>query len=144
MEYGSSRSPFYRSMMTGLFVGIVATVVCLFFNVIYRESTNFYPADYINVSSLIFAVNLVFWVVGIVYYLFQRAFSRADIIFDVVFILVLLFCIWRVAEGLRTDDQLLNSHFRTLMIGILVILAIGVFAIPYLYHSRKFEDGVIS
>src|SRR2546423_5719340 len=111
MNYEFHQSPFSKAMLTGLFVGIIATVVCLIYNIIYRDSTGFYPADFINVSSLIFAINLLFWVLGIVYFIFLRTFKKADIIFIAVFALLTLFCLWRSIESHRSDNPQITTQF---------------------------------
>ena len=130
-------------MMTGLFVGIVATVICLAYNIFYRDKTGFLPADMINVSSLIFAVNLLFWVLGIVYYLFTIAFKKGDLAFFLVFLLLLAFSIWKATEAQRSADHEVNMQFRGLLLGIIIIIGIGTLLIPYLFHSKKFEEHVL-
>src|SRR5947208_10602161 len=72
MKNDDYQSTFSRAVLTGVFVGFVSTLVCLFYNVLYRNSTGFLPADIINVSSLIFAVNLLFLVIGVIYYFFLK------------------------------------------------------------------------
>ncbi|RYZ24544.1 MAG: hypothetical protein EOO16_00120 [Chitinophagaceae bacterium] len=59
--------PGYRGLMTGLFAGLVATLACLLFNLIYRKETGFLPTEIINIVTLSFAVNLLFPVVGMLY-----------------------------------------------------------------------------
>lgn len=143
-DYDFKKSLFTRAMLTGLFVGIIATVFCLFYDVIFRESTRFSLGPLINVSTLIFAVNLLFFVIGIVYYGFLKAFKKGDVFFIIAFALLTIFCIWK-AEGVhRSDDQLLNSEFKELLLGVIIILGVAAsFAIPYLFHNKKFEENVL-
>ena len=142
-DYDFRKSDFTRAMLTGLFVGIIATIFCLFYNIFYRQGTGFEPADLINVSSLIFAVNLLFWVLGIIYYLFIKAFKKGDAIFFIVFLLFIVFCIWKSLAANRNDIQADNIHFRGLLTGIIVIIGIGTLLIPFLYHSERFEREVL-
>lgn len=143
MDYEYHQSPFSKAMLTGVFVGFVITVICLIYNVIYRDSTGFLPADFINVSSLIFAVNLLFWLIGIVYFILLNNFKKGDIFFLVLFGLFAAFCIWRTATIHRWNDAHLNAQFKGLMEGILIIMTIGIFIIPYLFHNKKFEEHII-
>jgi hypothetical protein len=53
---------FFNATMTGLFVGIIDTLICLSYNIGYRNFTGYMPSAIINVSSLIFAVNLILFV----------------------------------------------------------------------------------
>ena len=144
MDYDFQQTPLSMAVLTGLFVGFMATIVCLIYNLIYRQSTAFELSDIINVSSLIFAVNLLFLVIGFIYYGFIKTFRKGGLIFMVVFALLTVFLAWE-AEGVhRSADQLLNSEFRQLLLGIVIILgASAAFAIPFLFNSRKFHEHVI-
>ena len=144
MEVDFPKSRFYRSLMTGLFVGIIDTLVCLLFNLVYRQSTGFSPSAIINVATIIFFVNLLFPLIGIVYNGFLGAARKGEIAFMVVFILVTVLCCW-LAEGVRrTDNGLENAEFRTLLVGMVVVMgASAAFLLPYLYHSRSFEKHVV-
>jgi hypothetical protein len=143
MQYDSPKSPFTRATLTGVFVGFMVTVICLVFNAIFRTSTGFLPADFINVSSLIFALNLVFWMIGMIYALMLHKTRKADGIFELLFILLMGFCIWRGATVHRWDDAHLNAQFKTLLEGIILISTIGILLIPYLYRHRKFTEYVV-
>src|SRR5678809_1188699 len=113
MEYGYDfpKSKFYRAMMTGFFVGFMATFVCLAYNIIYRDSTGFPLSAFINVSSIIFLVNILFPVIGIIYYGFISSVKKADIFFMILFIVLTGFFVWRTELIRRTSDHLLNSEF---------------------------------
>lgn len=146
MEYGYDfRKPkFYRALMTGFSVGFMATIVCLIYNIIYRDSTGYPLNVFINVSSIIFFVNILFPVIGIIYYSFIASLKKADIIFTIVFISITAFCIWRTEMTRRTSDHLLNIEFRNLLLGIVIILGVSAsIFIPLLYHSKQFEDAVL-
>ena len=62
MEQEFRKSVFYRALMTSVFVGIIVTLLTLFFDLIFVESLHFPLSSIINVSSLIFAVNFLFLV----------------------------------------------------------------------------------
>ncbi|MFL5774311.1 MAG: hypothetical protein ACJ75F_14205 [Flavisolibacter sp.] len=137
-------TPFTKALLTGLFAGIIATVTCLAFNIAFREKTNYQPASLINVSSLIFVVNLIFLVIGIVYYGFIKFFKRGDIVFIIVFILLTAFLAWKADEINFSSDSSTNLEFHQLLMAMVIIM--GVFAaiiIPMLYRSKKFEDHVL-
>ncbi|MGZ3914304.1 MAG: hypothetical protein ACXVB3_11275 [Flavisolibacter sp.] len=143
-DYDFKKSLFTRAMLTGLFVGIIATLFCLFYDVIFRESTRFDLGPLINVSTLIFAVNLIFFVIGILYYGFLKAFKKGDLVFIIVFVLLTLFLVWKAAGVHRSDDQTLNAQFRQLLGGVIIIMGLGAsFLIPFLFHNKKFEEYVL-
>lgn len=135
---------FSKSILTALFAGIVATVLCLVLNIIYREHTHFPLASYINVSSLIFAVNLLFVVFGIVYYGFVKAFKRADLAFAVLFVIITVLCSLGAEHIRRSDVPQFNMEFHQLLLATVVIIGLtAAVGIPVLYHSRKFEEHVL-
>ncbi len=90
-------------MMTGLFVGIIDTLICLIYNIVYRSETGYLPSSLINVSSLIFMVNLLLLVIGIVFFFFLRASKRGDVLFEVVAIAVTAWLIWKTAGLTRVS-----------------------------------------
>lgn len=144
MDYNYKQTPFSRAMLTGLFVGILSTVVCLAYNIIYRDSTGFPMASIINVSSLIFVVNLLFWVIGIIYYVFLRSFRKGDLVYIVVFVLLTVLSIWKTEHVYRSDNIELTLQFRGLLLGIVIIMGVcASFLIPYLYHNKGFEEHVV-
>lgn len=142
MDYEFHQSPFSKAILTSVFVGFFATIVCLIYNIIIRESTGYKPADFINVSSLIFAVNLIFLIIGLLYFLIIRSFKKGDIVFEIVFGLLIIFCAWRAANA-HMINPTLTSDFRMLLTGTIIIMGIGIELIPYLSHNKKFEDAVL-
>jgi hypothetical protein len=144
MDYEVPKSPMYRAIMTGLFVGIIDTLFCLVFNLIYRERTGFEPTSIINVSSLIFFVNLLFPLIGVIYSWISELFKKGDVVFIIFMIVVTGIFVWRSEMATRTDDHTLNVEFRTLLSGIVIIMGISAaFLLPWLYHNKKFEEHVV-
>jgi hypothetical protein len=136
-------SIFFKAMMTGLFVGIIDTLICLIYNIAYRDITGYLPSSLINVSSLIFLVNILLLVLGIAFYFFLRASRRGDILFEVATIALTAWLVWKTTGLTRFGDPRLDSEFRGLLGGIILILGVSAACIPLLYRSRRFVDAVI-
>ena len=137
-------TPISKSILTGLFAGIVATLICLGYNIFYRDSTGYPLASIINVSSLIFFVNFVFLIIGFIYYGFIKSMRKGDVAFIVVFVLLTIFLCWRATLAHRSDDPVLNAEFHHLLLAMIIIMGIAAsFGIPYLFHSKKFEEHVL-
>ena len=143
MNYEYHQSPLSKAILTSVFVGFFATLVCLIFNIIFRESTGYLPADFINVSSLIFVVNLIFLIAGLLYFFFLRSFKKGDLIFEVLFGALTIFCAWRASYVHMENSRVLSSEFRTLLIGTIIIMGVGIELVPLLFHNKKFEDAVL-
>lgn len=143
MNYDYHQSPLSKAILTSVFVGFFATIVCLIYNIIFRESTGYLPADFINVSSLIFAVNLIFLIVGLLYFVFFNFIKKGDLFFEILFGLLTAFCIWEAAHAHMENSPVLTKEFRILLIGTIIIMGIGIELVPLLFHNKKFEEAVL-
>lgn len=143
MNYEYHQSPLSKAILTSVFVGFFVTLICLVYNIIFRESTGYLPADFINVSSLIFVVNLIFLIAGLLYFFFLRSFKKGDLIFEVLFGLVIIFCAWRASYVHMGNSHVMTSEFRTLLIGIIIVIGIGIELVPLLFYNKKFVDAVL-
>jgi hypothetical protein len=144
MEKEFRKSVFYRSFMTAVFVGIIATIVTMVYDLIFVRQFGFPYSTIINVSSLIFGVNIAFLIVGLVYYMFLSTFRKGDILYITLLIIVTAFLAWRSEHVQRSLDASINHQFRDLLAGVVVIMgAMAAFLVPFLYHNRKFEDLVL-
>src|SRR5262249_32254380 len=123
---------------------IFATIVTMIYDLVFVQFFGFPLSAIINVSSLIFGVNIIFLVVGIFYYLFIASMKKGDLVFIVLFTLITIFFAWRSEHANRSDDAIVNKQFRNLLTGIVIIMGVmATFLVPYLYHSKKFEDAVL-
>lgn len=143
METDFKKGPFYRALMVAVFLGILTTLLTMFYDMVFVDVFKFPLSAIINVASLIFAVNLIFLIIGPVYYAFIAFFKKGDIFYVIVFILLTVFFVWKAEGAHRTDDHLVNMQFRNLLAGIIILIAISALLIPVLYHSKKFEKFVV-
>jgi hypothetical protein len=143
METDFKKPPFYRSLMVAVFVGILTTLLTMFYDLLFVDVFKFPLSAIINVASLIFAVNLIFLVIGPVYYAFITLFRKGDILFIAVFILLTAFLVWKAEGTHRTDDPVVNMQFRNLLAGIIILIGLSALCIPFLFHSKKFEKHVV-
>jgi hypothetical protein len=138
-----SEETFSRAMMTGLFIGIMDTLLCLGYNMGYRDFTGYLPSTIINVSSLIFGVNLLLLIVGIVYFAFFRIFGGRDIVFIIVILALTLFLFWKADSGHRFADRAVNREWEGLLGGIVAILGVSAAALPLCLRSRFFDKYIL-
>lgn len=147
MNNNSVPVPFGKAFLTALFSGILATMACFVFEIWYRLATFYGPSDFINVSSIIFIVNILLLVAGVAYYAFKTWFKKGDLIYFVFFLLLTAFCFWKVNGIQRFADLKLNREFIQLLGGIAIIVGSAALSIPYLYNNKKinsffYEAGV--
>ncbi len=134
---------FTNAMITGLFIGIIDTLICLAYNIGYRNFTGYTPSMLINVSSLIFAVNLLLLITGMVYFLFRKAFGGRDYIYVVLAVLFTGFLAWKTEIGHRFADTTVNAEFKGLLLGIVLILGTSAILLPFFYRSKFFGKYVL-
>ena len=134
---------FNGALLTGVFAGFAGTILCLAYNIIYRNDTGLLPSALINVSSLIFAVNIVFVIIGLVYFLCLRWLPKGDIVFEALFIVLTILLLLATSGAHRSDDAVVNHGFRGLMSGIIIILGLCCVAMPILFHNKNFREHVI-
>jgi hypothetical protein len=134
---------FITTMLTGLFIGIIDTLICLAYNIGYRNFTGYTPSALINVSSLIFAVNLLLLLTGMIYFLFRRVFGSRDYVYVTLAILFTGFLAWQTEIGHRFADPTLNAESKGLLLGIVLILGCSAILLPFFYRSKFFEKHVL-
>lgn len=143
MEKNFQKNIFYKSFMTCVFVGIVGTLLSMFYHLVFVEYFH-YPLAIINVATLIFGVNLVFLVIGLLFYSFITSSRRGEQIYIAVFILITAFFTWKIQGVHRTDNDLINQQFRYLLSGIVIILGLlASIVVPFLFHNKQFNEYVV-
>jgi hypothetical protein len=144
-EIPGESSPFFRAMMTGLFVGFAACIVCLLYNLIYRDAGNYFPSLIISVSSLIFGVNLLFLIIGVIFAAFVNARRKGETIYTILFLVLTVLAVIAALHSHRTTgDAYMNGRFRGLLTGVVVILGLSAaVAVPICYHSKGFHKHFV-
>jgi hypothetical protein len=145
MDY-TSTLPFVKAFMTGLAVGIADTVLCLAFNLLWRKegTVGFFSSDFISVSSIIFGINILFIVIGVVYFGFLQARMTGEVLFSVIFVALTVIGVIAAIHAHRSPDPGQNARFHVLLTGMIVICGISAaIGMPVLYHSRKFGQHIL-
>lgn len=138
MNYDFKLTGFSRAVAAGVATGFIATIVALVYNIVYREEANFQLSGIISVSSIIFAVMLVFTLIGMAYYLFDANLSWGTIGYIVLMLILTFLCIRVAINFQRSDDPVLSAGFRKLFIGIIVICsAFAILLVPYLVKKEN-------
>ena len=142
--YSNYLTPFSKSLLTGVFAGISATFICIIYNIVYRSETSYGLFSFFNVSSLIFAVNILFMFIGVVHYWFTKFIKRGEVVYALFFALLTIFLILKIPAIHRVNDVTENTEFHHLAIAMTLIMGIAAaIGIPVLFHSKKFEEEVL-
>lgn|SRR6476620_10328358 len=133
-----------NAILTAVFAGIAATLLSFVYYLIFKDVTGFPYSSLINVSSLIFIINIIFLVIGFIYYMFIKISKRADLAFIICMCVLTALGIWGALGIHRADNGMLNTEFHELLIGLILIIGVTAFAgIPLLYHNKAFNREVI-
>jgi len=122
---------FDRCIMGGLFTGIIAAVVAIVFNVIYRGQTNLIAFAVVMPISIFTAFPFFNLGIGALYFLFVHNHKKGARTFIIVFLLATVISIVLTRyTGDRTDH--LVYEFKGLVVGLEIIEGVlGAFLIPF-------------
>jgi hypothetical protein len=144
MEEDFKMPVFPKVLLTSVFIGIMGSLLSIVFDIYFVKERNYPLSAFINVSTLIFSVNILFFIIGFIYYGFISASKKGEFVFIVIMILLTVFGVWKAEGAHRTDDQVVNSQFRSLLSGIIIILGLlAAVGLPILVHNKKFQETVI-
>lgn len=141
MNYDYPQTRLSKDLLTGVFAGIVATLVNLTYDFFYRDFVKFYPSDFINVSSIIFATMLIFTIAGIIYFFLNKV-KYGNIMYIVIFFVLTAICFYGSLHVIRSSNPMETQEFRGLLLGTVAVTGLLVtFFIPYLTkHDTLYND----
>ena len=135
----------YKPLMAGLFVAYFATLICIIFDVIFRQYTGFPLHVLINVSTLMFSILLLLPIAGCLFALIDKFFTKSTLIYEVLAIGTTLLLIYGVFQTHRSPDSLYSNEFHYLLLGVTLITGVGAMLIPYFVkHSEYFVTDYYS
>lgn len=143
MKEETFQTPFSQALLTSVFVGFITCIICLVFNIVYRDTTGFHYGNSINVSTLIFGINLLFVIIGLIYFIFMNSSKKAEIIYIVLFIALTAFCVLKAESIINPQNEEEALHLRGLLLGLIIISGVGSLIIPLLFHNKRFRDAVL-
>ena len=138
MEREIEQGSFYKSLMAGLFAGIVLTIANLIFNFIYRSVTGFNPSQIVNVTSIIFVSLILSVLAGILYYLIVPYAHKSRFMFIILFIVLTIIVTYIAFNVTRSSDVSVSTQFHGLFAGIVIITGIvDALLIPYMARNKN-------
>ncbi len=141
MKYDYPQSDLSRSVLGGLFAGIIAAAANLVFVFIYRAITQFYDFNAIDVTVIVFGSLLQGIACGIIFYWFVHYFKKGIPIYRVAVFVVTVVIIYVGITLRRSVEGDVPAEFRVLVIGTQMIVGgLAEFLIPYLFR----HDSLIS
>jgi hypothetical protein len=120
-----------RCVLAGLFTGIVAALVAVVFDVIYRNATGLYDYGLAMPVSLFMVFPFLNLIAGGIYYLFLNQLRRGAALF--IFLMLLCMLVLALFTAYSGSKGTHSKHeFRDLIIGMEIIQGIlGAVLIPF-------------
>lgn len=138
MNYDYTQSDLSRSVLSGLYSGIVATVANMIFVFIYRALTSFQDFNGIDVTVIVFGTLLLSLACGVVFYFFVHYLKRGIPVYRIAVFIVTLLIIFLGLYLRRSVEGQVPIEFRIIVIITQVIIGgLAVFLIPYLFKHDK-------
>jgi uncharacterized protein YacL len=138
MNYDYAQNDFSRSILAGLFSGIVATVSNLVFTVAYRSITQFYEFNAIDITTIVFGTILLSLACGVMFYFFVHYLNKGIAFYRIMVLVVTIVIVYLGITLRYTIQDVIPNEFRVLVIGTQVIIGgLAAFLIPYLFRHDK-------
>lgn len=135
MDHEYKKTELSRSIMSGVFSGLIAVVSCMLFEFIYRSVTGYSGSAIVNVNSIVFILMILFIVGGLIYDVFHHYLKHPNLYFILVAVLGTAITL---LISLRIHESGVNG-IEGLVIGITLISGLlAAFLIPALYKSEWF------
>jgi hypothetical protein len=141
MNYDYQQTDLSRSILAGLFAGIVATVGNLVFIFIYRRITAVYTFNLMDAFTTIFGSVILLLICGLFFYFFVHYLKRGINIYRIIVFLITAGIIYVALQYHSSPGYSITKEFRVLFIGTQIIIGgLAAFLIPYLFR----HDSIIS
>lgn len=138
MKYDYPQTDLSRSVLGGLFAGIIAAFANLVFVFIYRAVAEFHEFNSVDVTVIVFGSLLLCIACGIIFYWFIHYLKQGMMIYRLAVLAVTVAIIYL---GIALRSSVVGQvpvDFRVIVIGTQVIIGgLALVLIPYLFrHDR--------
>jgi drug/metabolite transporter (DMT)-like permease len=138
MNYDYPQTDLSRSILAGLFSGLVATVSNLAFTIIYRSITRFYEFNAIDITTIVFGTILLSLACGAIFYFFVHYLNKGIMFYRIMVFIVTAIIAYVGIDLRHLVQENIPSQFIVLVIGTQVIIGLlAAFLIPYLFRHEK-------
>jgi hypothetical protein len=134
MNYDYQQSDLSRSVLGGLFAGIIAAVANILFVFFYRGITQFYEFTGIDVTVIVFGSILLSLTCGIVFYLLVHYLKKGLSVYQVLVVIITIAIIYFGLAYRQTVMGTVPMHFRVLVTGTQTIIGgLACLFIPWVF-----------
>jgi len=129
---------FSRALLAGALTGLVATVVNLIYNLVFRSITRFMPDEEFNFFSITLASMIVLVLIGILFFVFLKYINSTAFFILLVILIIGCICITAFSHMNAGESAFYGDH--GLVAGFILLSGIlALTLLPYLYlHPKLF------
>jgi hypothetical protein len=139
MTYDYKQTALSKSISSGLAAGYIAALICLTYDFIFRDISQFQLCSIINVSSIIFGSVLIPVIAGIIFFIMNKFIKGGNFIYMIAFTAITLLSIYGALNVQRSPDAHLTAQFRILLTGIIITIGVlSSYLIPYMFKKVSF------
>ncbi len=141
MNYDYPQSDLSRGVLSGLFSGIVATVINILFVFIYRFITGFQDFNGIDITVIVFGTLLLSLACGVIFYFFVYYLRKGIPAYRIIVFLVTVVIVYLGITLRQSVTGDVPPEFRIIVIATQVVIGgLAAFLIPYFFR----HDSLIS
>ncbi len=138
MNYDYTQSDLSRGVLSGLYSGIIATVLNMIFVYVYRYLASFEDFNGMDVTVIVFGTLLLSLACGIVFYFFVYYLKKGIPVYRVAVLIVTILIIIAGLYLRRSVEGDVPMDFRIIVIITQTIIGgLAAFLIPYLFSHDK-------
>ncbi|MEP6513841.1 MAG: hypothetical protein ABJA79_08225 [Parafilimonas sp.] len=138
MNYDYPQTDLSRGVLSGLFAGIAGTIANIIFVAVYRNITEFYEFNGVDITVIAFGSILLSISCGILFYFLVHSLKRGITFYRIMVFIVTILIVYFGITLRRSIIGDVPNEFRVLVIGTQVIIgAFAAFLIPYLFNHDK-------
>jgi len=128
-----------RGILGGLFAGIITTGVNLLFDYIYRSTTGYLVAEYVNINSITFFTIPTLVAAGIVYAIIKDYVKKGAWVYTMLaLVITTIVAFIPLGPNMLPNGNLMPASARGLTMGIEIITGVmGAFLLPYFAEHQK-------
>jgi FlaA1/EpsC-like NDP-sugar epimerase len=123
-----------RSILAGVFTGIIATIAAIIYNVLYRSLTNYFSTQIVNFFSTVVSTIVVIMIISLAFYFVTKDAEKRSNVFSfsliALAVLAMAAVLFSAASGgfvFGGDKGLIAGH-------IFIGAMLAAFLIPYFYR----------
>jgi Na+/melibiose symporter-like transporter len=137
-RYEYKETPLSKAVLGALLTGIIATILNLIYDHVYRGITNYYFSEIFSLYALIAVTILICMAGGVVYFLLNKYTGKGTLIYIILVVILTVVSLFMHITARMPDGNAISSGVKGLKTGIDIITGCSAaFLVPYFAEHSK-------